>query len=86
MAPLEKQVKTNVSPYTQLAETRRQLVPLTEYEIRFLTKLRPSHQDVLTASGTLKERAAQLDLGLSTVKSRLNRARRALARAAKHSD
>lgn len=43
-----------------------------------LEKLVPEHRDVLAASGSYEDIAAQLSLPVGTVKSRLHRARKAL--------
>jgi DNA-binding NarL/FixJ family response regulator len=63
-------------------------IPLAEDSKKFLAELAPRYQEVLRASGSMDDIAAQLNLPLGTVKSRLHRARKALtdliARDAEH--
>ena len=53
---------------------------LSEDDQRLLPKLSRHHQDVLRASGTVEEIAKELGVPSGTVKSRLHRARKALAK------
>jgi DNA-directed RNA polymerase specialized sigma24 family protein len=54
-------------------------LPLSLEEERLLPSLSAPHREVLRATGSMKDRAARLKLPAGTLKSRLHRARRALA-------
>jgi hypothetical protein len=52
---------------------------ITENDLPLIRLLEPEHQEMLRASGSYAQIAAQLKLPLGTVRSRLHRARAALA-------
>jgi DNA-directed RNA polymerase specialized sigma24 family protein len=54
-------------------------LPLSEEEEGLIPKLSPPHQEVLRVDGSMEDRAAQLKVPVGTLKSRLHRARKALA-------
>jgi DNA-directed RNA polymerase specialized sigma24 family protein len=66
---------------TYPAVRRRKLVrysPLSEAETTLIPQLSPDHQQVLLETGAMNEIAVRLNMPVGTLKSRLNRARRAL--------
>jgi DNA-directed RNA polymerase specialized sigma24 family protein len=69
---------SDAQPQVRRQKVSRYLPPSVEEE-RLLPSLSGPHQEALRATGSMEDRAAHLKLPIGTLKSRLHRARRALA-------
>jgi DNA-directed RNA polymerase specialized sigma24 family protein len=64
---------------SQNRQRRQRFFPLTEQDEPLLAQLSPRYVEILRQEGQMADIAARLNLPIGTVKSRLHRARAALA-------